>query len=136
MVFESHHAGIGSQLHVIGAVLAWAITLNRILLLAYNPNTTIYTEGGFCPKHSAIDGCFFQPVSKCSLEDAQFDRNTTELWYMENGGDTQVGRQAGRQAGRQTDRQVHGEHPDWETDRLASICTCRDGQTDGQVGLW
>jgi hypothetical protein len=91
-VHEGHYAGIGSQLHVMGSVLAWAVALDRIYLLSYSPYFTIYTEGDFCPEHSAIDGCFFQPVSSCTLADAGYEGDVTGVWDGRDGGESIVSR--------------------------------------------
>jgi hypothetical protein len=135
LVHAGHHAGIGSQLHVMGAALAWAMTIGRIYLLSYNPNTTIYTDGDYCPERSAIDGCFFLPISSCTLEDAGFDDDTTVVWDGGNGGDTQVGWLAGWQTDKSTDGRTD-ERTDGRTAAMRATRRLRGRRmerTDGQL---
>ena len=40
--------GIGAQIHTIGAALAAALDLGRVLLLEYDSESTLFTEDTWC----------------------------------------------------------------------------------------
>jgi hypothetical protein len=61
--------GIGSTIHVIGAHLALAVELGRVLLLAPAPND-VWLQGAYCQGATTLDTCFFEPLSNCSMADA------------------------------------------------------------------
>ncbi|KAG0626054.1 hypothetical protein M758_2G099200 [Ceratodon purpureus] len=73
--------GIGTILHHLGVALQAAIDLDRILVLYPQPNYE-WVNGWFCTDTSALDECYFEPLSSCTIADAFGDRepNLDNLW--------------------------------------------------------
>lgn len=73
--------GIGTILHHLGVALQAAIDLDRILVLYPQPNYE-WVNGWFCNETSALDECYFEPLSSCTIADAFGNRepNLDNLW--------------------------------------------------------
>eukprot|EP01041_Mallomonas_annulata_P009124 gene9124-18900_t len=67
-------AGFGAELHVDGAILALAIQLGRVLIdspYSIKRNVDIKENNSFCKRQGKRNKeCFYEPWSKCSLDDA------------------------------------------------------------------
>ena len=48
LCFGAQNGGFGAQVHVLGAALALALDLGRVLLLEYDPEFTLFTEDAWC----------------------------------------------------------------------------------------
>ena len=73
--------GIGTILHHLGVALQAAIDLDRILVLYPQPNYE-WVNGWYCNGTSALDECYFEPLSSCTINDAFGERepNLDNLW--------------------------------------------------------
>lgn len=70
MIVEKWYQGIGSELHVTGLALAYAIEQGRVLLHEYHDDR----EWRFYNPHCESLGirnydCYFEPLSRCTYED-------------------------------------------------------------------
>jgi len=69
-----HLSGIGSEIHVEGAILGLALQLNRVLLdfpFAIHPKMKWRYDNSFCYQQNKKNKeCYFLPWSKCSITDA------------------------------------------------------------------
>jgi hypothetical protein len=65
LISDGHRSGFGSEMHVIGAHLAYAIQNNYVLVLSNETCTN------FRVPHSCTDGCacMLRPISNCSAAD-------------------------------------------------------------------
>lgn len=88
LIWLPSHNGIGSNFHCMGQVLAYAINLDRVLVLAHDPDHPYY-DPTYCGNNANYHDCFFEPVSSCSLSDArnlagltdyEFSRLTEVRW--------------------------------------------------------
>lgn len=73
--------GIGTILHALGVALQAALNLDRILVLNPQPNYE-WVNGWFCQNTNALDECYFEPLSSCTVDDAFGNRtaNLDNLW--------------------------------------------------------
>lgn len=51
----TQNGGIGAQVHVLGAALALALDLGRVLLLEYDPEFTLFTEDAWCGESPSLE---------------------------------------------------------------------------------
>ena len=77
LIWVPSRNGIGSNLHCIGQVLGYALNLNRVLLLAHDPDHPYY-DPSYC-KESSYHECYFERISSCSLSDAALVTGVDEL---------------------------------------------------------
>ncbi len=77
--------GIGSNYHTMGQALASAMTLDRVMLLMQDSEHPYYDEL-YCTKifpqaRPSFHDCFFEPISNCTLSDAETALNTSNIDY-------------------------------------------------------
>lgn len=70
LVYEAQGTdhGIGSVIHVTVIALLAALNMNRILVLAPQPNFE-WVQGKFCEGTDTMDECYFEPLSSCTIHD-------------------------------------------------------------------
>lgn len=64
--------GIGSVVHVLSIALQAALNMDRILLLAPQPQFE-WVQGHYCEGMETLDECYFEPLSSCTILDALGD---------------------------------------------------------------
>ena len=60
--------GIGSTIHVMGQALSLAMRLNRVLMVAKDPEHPYY-DPVYCPPGTSVHDCYIEPVSNCLWTD-------------------------------------------------------------------
>lgn len=70
ILWEPTWHGIGSNYHLMGGALAYALALKRVLLLM-NDRDHPYYDASYCGENEpSYHNCYFEPISNCTLEDA------------------------------------------------------------------
>eukprot|EP00933_Yihiella_yeosuensis_P027004 TRINITY_DN2094_c2_g1_i1.p1 TRINITY_DN2094_c2_g1~~TRINITY_DN2094_c2_g1_i1.p1 ORF type:complete len:168 (+),score=22.74 TRINITY_DN2094_c2_g1_i1:219-722(+) len=67
LVFPTVRSGIGSNLHVLGQGLAYAMSLGRILVLPAQDPGNGYFDASFCPGKASWE-CYFLPLTHCPVK--------------------------------------------------------------------
>jgi hypothetical protein len=64
--------GFGAEMHVWGAALGAALSLNRVFIQSPDVNHKYYTANEFCTNSSSKSNldCYYEPWTDCALEDA------------------------------------------------------------------
>ena len=78
LVWQPCANGIGSTWHIMGQALAHALTMDRIFVLAGDPENAYYDEQ-WCGENENYHTCYFEATSSCTLDDVEAALRGTPL---------------------------------------------------------